>query len=127
MGATGGSPIAVSMNGREFPASADAEGQRKLGGWENEIEANGDGTARIVKTRVPWMLTGITIEIDDDRGDHEFVQDLADTKAYFPFTVELASGKVYQGTGQVTGEINFNTKNSTAGLAFGGQNKLTPQ
>ena len=48
MPAVGGSIESVTLNGRPFPVAADAEAQRKLGGWENEVQANGDGfTARL--------------------------------------------------------------------------------
>ena len=84
MPATGGSIESVTLDGREFPAAADAEAQRKLGGFENEVQPNGNGTARVIKTRVPWSLDGLTIEIDDSRGDHEFIQELADRNTEFP-------------------------------------------
>ena len=71
MAAVGGSIESVNLSGREFAVAADAEAQRKLGGFENEVQANGDGTARLIKTRVPLSLDGLTIEIDDDRGDQE--------------------------------------------------------
>jgi hypothetical protein len=78
MGAVGGSIESVSLNGRNFAVAADAEAQRKLGGFENEVMANGDGTARLIKTRVPLSLDGLTVEVDDDRGDQEFLHDLTD-------------------------------------------------
>ena len=77
MPAVGGSIESVNLSGREFAVAADAEAQRKLGGFENEVQANGDGTARLIKTRVPLSLDGLTIEIDDDRGDQEFLQDFS--------------------------------------------------
>jgi len=49
MAATGGSIESITMDGREFAVAADAESQRKLGGFENEVQANGNGTARIIK------------------------------------------------------------------------------
>jgi len=53
MAAVGGSLESITLNGREFPVAADVEAQRKLGGWENEVLANGDGSGRLIKTRVP--------------------------------------------------------------------------
>ena len=61
MAAIGGSLESVSLDGREFPVAADAEVQRKLGGFENEVQASGDGSARMVKTRVPWSLDGLVV------------------------------------------------------------------
>ena len=76
MSAIGGSIESVTLKGREFAVAADAESQRKLGGTENETRANGDGTARLVKTRVPFLLDGLTVVVDDTRGDHEYLQAL---------------------------------------------------
>ena len=61
MAAVGGSIESVTLDGREYGVAADAEAQRKLGGWENEIQSNGDGTARMVLRRE--NLTGGNINI----------------------------------------------------------------
>ena len=37
MAAVGGSIQEVILAGRTFAVAADAEAQRKLGGWENEV------------------------------------------------------------------------------------------
>jgi len=41
MASVGGSIESITLGGREFAVAADAESQRKLGGWENEVQANG--------------------------------------------------------------------------------------
>jgi hypothetical protein len=127
MAATGGSIEAITLDGRTLPVTADADGARKLGGSENEIQANGDGTARQIKTRVPWSLTGITVEIDDDRGDDEFIQALANRNTFFPIAVTFASGLVYQGLGQIMGENPMATQATTKQLDLGGPGLLTQQ
>jgi len=123
----GGSIESVTLNGRTFSVAADAEANRKLGGFENEVQANGDGTARLIKTRVPLSIEGLTVGVDDDRGDHEFLQDLADTKDFWPVTMTLASGAVWQGTGQITGDLQYGTNAATATVNLAGSGKLTKQ
>lgn len=127
MGAVGGSIESVNLSGREFAVAADAEAQRKLGGFENEVQANGDGTARLIKTRVPLSLDGLTIEIDDDRGDQEFLQDLADQNDYWPLGITYASGITYQGTAQIVGENPASSQSATAAISLMGPGKLTKQ
>ena len=127
MAAIGGSIESVSFSGREFPCPADAEVQRKIGGWENEVQSNGNGTSRLIKTRVPFSLDGLTIEIDDDRNDQEFVQDLADGEDYFVISVSFASGKVWQGTGTIIGELQYSSQNTTATVNLSGPGKLEQQ
>ncbi len=127
MAAIGGPIESVSLDGRGFPVAADAESQRKMGGFENEIQANGDGTARLIKTRVPLSLDGITIESDDSRGDHEFVQELADRNDYFPVAITYASGETYQGTAQIVGETQASSQSATIALSLMGPGQLTRQ
>ena len=125
--ATGGSIESVGLDGRTFAVAADAEAQRKLGGFENEVQANGDGSARIIKTRVPLNLDGLTLNVDDDRGDHEFLQALADRKEFFPITITYASGAVYQGRATITGEMQASSQNTTASVSLSGPGVLTRQ
>lgn len=127
MPATGGSIESVTLNGRNFPVSADAEAQRKLGGFENEVQSNGDGTARLIKTRVPLALDGLTVEVDDDRGDHEFLQSLSNLNDYFPISITYASGATYQGRAQITGELQSSSQNATASVSLMGPGELTKQ
>ena len=127
MAGMGGSIESVSIKSREFFVTADAEAQRKLGGFENEEEANGNGTSRTIKTRVNWMLGGIVVEIDDARGDQEFLQGIADGSEYVAMVITLVSGLSYQGTGQLTGELQASTQNATMPITLSGTGKLTKQ
>lgn len=117
----------ISINGREFAVAADADANMKLGGFENEYQANGNGTARQVKTRTPWSLTGVAVSIDADQGDLEFLQEIADGNDNVPIAITYASGAVYQGEGSITGEVQESSQNGTATIELGGPGKLTKQ
>lgn len=127
MAGIGGSIEAISMAGRIFAVAADAEAQRKLGGFENEVQANGNGTARIIKTRVPLSIDGLTVEVDDTRGDHEFLQQLSNRTDYFAISITYASGVTYQGTAIITGELQASSQNATAAVSLMGPGELTKQ
>lgn len=127
MTAIGGSIETVTLDGREFGVAADAEAQRKLGGFENEVQANGNGTARLIKTRVPLSIDGLTVETDDSRGDHEFLQGLANRPDFFPIAITYASGQTYQGTAQITGELQSSSQNATSAISLSGPGILTKQ
>jgi hypothetical protein len=127
MAAVGGSIESISIKGRNFAVASDAEANRKLGGFENEVQANGDGTGRIVKTRVPWALDGVQVEVDDVRGDQEFLQDISNGTEFVPITMTLASGFTYQATGIVTGELQGSTQNATASLTMSGPGEMSRQ
>lgn len=123
----GGSIESVTVGGRSYTVAADVEAQRKLGGWENEVQSNGDGTARLIKTRVPLSIEGLTLETSDDRGDQEFLQELADANDFFPITITYASGETYQGTAQITGDLQASSQNAMTAVSFMGPGKLTRQ
>ncbi len=127
MAAIGGSIESIILNGRNFAVAADAESSRKLGGSENAVEANGNGTSRILKTIIPPGLGGLTVEVDDDRGDQEFLVELADLNDFFPVVITYASGVSYQGVAQIVDEAPVNSANATAALNLMGSGRFTRQ
>ena len=122
--AIGGSIESVVIDDRRFAVTADTDSNRKLGGFENEIERNGDGTGRQLKTRVAWTLDSLTVEIDDDRGDQEYLQDLSDSSVFFPILITYASGIRYTGDGQLTGEFQASSANASAQINLKGVGEL---
>lgn len=127
MAAVGGSIESLTLDGRNFAVAADAEAQRKLGGFENEVQSNGDGTARIIKTRVPLSLDGVVVEVEDARGDQEFLQDLTNRNDYFPIAITYASGDTYQATAQLVGETQASSQSATAAVSLMGPGVLSKQ
>ena len=127
MASVGGSIESVTLDGREFGVAADAEAQRKLGGWENEVQMNGNATARLIKTRTPLSIDGLTLDTDDDRGDQEFMQGLADRNDFFPIAITFASGKTYQGSAQIVGDLQASSQSSMTAINLMGPGNLTPQ
>lgn len=124
---TGGSVESLTLAGRTFSVTGDADITRKLGGKETETQANGDGTARDIKTAVPWMLSGCVVDTDDGREDQEFLQDISDSNQRVPVTMTMAGGDIYQGTGTINGELAFSSQNATSSFDLSGPGKLTKQ
>lgn len=125
--ATGGSIESVSFDNRLFKVAGDADSNRDLGGFSNEQQPNGDGSTRTVKTRKTWMLDGLQLEIDNNQGDLEFLQERADADAYFPIVVTYVDGNSYQGVGQIEGDLQAASQNATAEVSFRGPFKLERQ
>jgi len=123
----GGSIESVTLNGRSFSVASDADSQRELGGWKNEVQMNGDGTARLIKTRVPWSLSDIVLSIDDANGDAEALQALTNRNAFYPISVTYASGAIYQGSGQVVDDNPTASQATTAAASLKGEGELTKQ
>lgn len=125
--ATGGSIESVGLVGRTFAVASDADSNRKLGGWNNEFQSNGNGTGRLIKTREGWMLDGLRLAIDDLRSDHEFLQGLADGNDFFAISITYASGATYSGLGQITGDLQTSSQSTTAEVSLMGPGQLKQQ
>jgi hypothetical protein len=127
MSAIGGSIQSLTIGGRIFTPSADSEAERDLGGYKNEYESNGDGTARKIMTRKPWELSGLTVNINDDNQDAEFLQSIADSKSDTSITITYASGAVYEGQGSIADDLKTNSMKTVASLTLRGGGVLTQQ
>lgn len=127
MAVVGGSIESVTIKGRNFAVAADADAARQLGGSQAEVQANGNGTSRIIKTKMPWMISGLAVAIDNVRGDLEFLQEIADGTDFVACEISLADGTTYQGKGTVTGELQAATQAATAEITLSGEGKLTKQ
>lgn len=127
MTAVGGSIQDISIKGRLFTVAADADAARKSGGFENEVSSNGDGSARLIKTRVPWSLEGITATVDDDAEDLEFLQEIADRNSFVTITITFVNGNTYSGTGQISGDFAASSMSATTSLNLSGPQKLVKQ
>ena len=127
MPSVGGSIEEISFRGRVFAVAADADATVKLGGDENEVQSNGDGSARLVKTVVAWSMTGVELDVNHERGDQTFLQELADGAEFVDVTITLASGTVLQGSGTIFDALEFSTQKSTVGISASGPGKLTRQ
>lgn len=127
MSTVGGSIQECSIDGRVFAVAADADVTVKLGGSSNDVQANGNGTVRIIKTTEPWSVAGLNVEIDNNRGDHDFLQERADGNVLVSVTFTHADGNTRQGKGTITGGLEGSTQNATASLNLMGEGKLELQ
>ena len=125
--AVGGSIESIAFAGRIFPVASDAEATRKLGGFENDLQANGDGSVRLIKTRIPWALEGVQVEVSDTRADQEFLQAKSNAKDYFPIEITFVSGITYSGRGILTSDVQYGSQSTTATLSMGGPGEFEQQ
>lgn len=125
--AVGGPLEEITIDGRRFPVVADADGERDLGGFTNEVNPNGDGSARILKTRKAWSFGGIVVEMNNNRGDQQFLQERANAKEFYPITFTHADGSVFAAPGIITGDIKASTMKASCPLTFSGPKTLEAQ
>ncbi|MBP7735953.1 MAG: hypothetical protein KA369_08275 [Spirochaetes bacterium] len=117
----------VSIKGRTFSVAADADVARDLGGAAPKIELNGDDTGRVIQEKVPWKLAGLSVQIDDDRGDQEFLQDIRDAGEFVDVSATFADGSVYFGQGIVTDKAERASKTGLMDISLEGPGKLKKQ
>jgi hypothetical protein len=97
-----------------------------LGGKTAESKPNGNGTFRVIVKQTMSSITGLPLVIDDTRSDQEFLQDLADRKKPFDFSITYANGKTYQASMMIEGEIKASSQDPICTVELRGS-KLTPQ
>lgn len=125
--AVAGDVEAVSLSGRIFAVAGDSDISRKVSGFENEIQMNGDGSSRIIKKRVAGGWTGVIVGCDDTRGDHEFLSALQSSLEPFAVTMTYVDGTDWQGTCSIVGEMQHSSQNGTVSFDLGVQGELTRQ
>lgn len=123
MGAIGGSLGSISLNGRAFAVDGEADVAQALKKFENEVKVNGDGKLRLIRKRMAQKLEGIPVAVDDAQGDLEFLSDLNDNgdggnDGLFNVVVNLPSGAIYAGRGQLIGDVTRQTGEATAELTI---------
>lgn len=122
MASIGGSTTEITLNGRPFSVDSEADIGKKLQGFENELKANGNGSVRQIKKRVPQMLDGVNVSIDNALGDYEFLRDLNDGFNLADITIAEPDGTFWAGQVQITGEFKEQSQEKTVELTFMGQN-----
>lgn len=127
MSAVGGPIESISIAGRIFPVVGDADATIDLGGSTVEYQPNGNGTSRRILTAKPWKVSGISVEIDHNRADQQFLQANSNGIDDKAITVTLASGHTYQGTGGISGDLAFSSMNTKCDLELSGPGALELQ
>jgi len=109
-----------TYDGRAFKVAHDGSGNKVIGGRNNEVAMNGDGSFRGIQTVMPGSFSDIGIEIDDSRGDQEFLQDHANAGLPKPAVATYASNISYTGDLVITGEIQKDENTGLVSLSLQG-------
>jgi hypothetical protein len=118
----GGGPIeSITIAGRRFPVDGEDAAKITLGGFSNEIKPNGDGTARVIKSRVLASISDLNVQIDPNKDDLEYIQEKRNEHTLFDTSVTLVDGTVYAGATQITDEVEYDSKEGTAGISLTGR------
>ena len=110
----------LEINGRTFKTAQDSPGSTDLGGRNNEIQMNGDGSTRVLQSVVPGMMSDIGVEIDHASDDLEFIQAIADAGVPVPITQTYADGTTRTGDLSIVGEIKPDESTGLLTMSFAG-------
>jgi len=116
----GGDIRQLTINGREFGVSAEANVNVDPGGFQNDGGLNGNGNLHINQRRKLAGFSDCPVSIDDEIGDLEFLQNISNNGDVVPVTMTLASNITYSGSLSVWGELMKNSGDGTATLEMRG-------
>ena len=119
-----GAMRSLTINGRGFKVAHDGSGNKAMGGRNNEVAMNGDESFRVLQTIMPGSFSDIQVELDDSRGDQEYIQELSDSGLPVPIVATYAANISYTGDLVISGEISKDENVGLASLSFQG-GKLT--
>lgn len=116
----GGAIESITIKGRRFAVDAESDMELNLGGFINESKPNGDGSARLVKSRRLAMAKGGALSVDNDRDDNEFLQSVVDETTPVDVDITLVDGTVYSGNMQIQGEFTYKTMEGLCEIELAG-------
>jgi hypothetical protein len=117
----GGGPIeSITIKGRRFACDGEDSAKIQLGGFNNELKPNGDGTPRQIKSRKLATISDLNPKIDPANGDLEYLQEIQNGFEMADTAITLVDGTVYSGAMQITDEVEYDAKEGTAGLSMAG-------
>ena len=124
MAKANGALESVVLNGRRFTCDAESETSVYLSEWDNEVKPNSDGTFRTVKSRHVQKIEKLTLEIDVDRGDVDFINEVKAKLAPVPLSATRVDGKMYEGEVMITDSTSLNDNESTMEVTLTGRIRI---
>lgn len=97
----------ITIKGRRFAVAEDDTTNINLGGKNNEVYANGDGTVRVQQSRVPSSVEGINIIFDPDKDDDGYLSEIKETGDLFDCSITANDGTIFSGSMQLIGDLIF--------------------
>ena len=99
----------LTIAGREFDPTADANVTYRTNGWMNENTPTGNGGLHTKRTRKLGGFDSLPLSVDTSKKDLEYLQGLADAGEPVPMAMTLSSGDIYAGDLVIEGELDANT------------------
>lgn len=108
------------IDGREFDPAPGTSWTLKPGGLENESAITGNGQLHTTQKRVVAGFSDVSVSVDPEREDLQFLTDLKNAGRAVPVTVTLVGGDTYAGSLVVDGAVELPTGEGVVKLMLSG-------
>lgn len=105
----GGDIRQISIKGREMDPAPEGSCTFMVTGFNLETKITGNGRGVNTQTRKVAGIKGLSLSVDPDGKDQEFLQDVQNSGLFVPVNLTLASGKTYSGQLAVNGDLAAST------------------
>lgn len=119
----GGNVTRVTIGGNNYTTTNESTVTIVIGGRKQEKKLNSDGSVRTILTQTKAEIKDIEIAINDNE-TLETLQGIINSADSVVFSVELAGGTVYSGSGNITGDLEMDTQESSAKITLTSDNPL---
>jgi len=109
-----------TIDGRRFVCDSDDDAQLQIQGLGNEVKMAGDGSMRLLKSRVAGTLEGTNLVYDESNGDDDFLIESRDKKEFLNYSGTEVDGTIWTGLVQITGDLKFSAKTKTVPVTLTG-------
>lgn len=118
---TKGGPISeVVIDGRKFQVMPDSDPDLAVGGRKANVTKPAQGTSKIDFETLPGSIKGLTLILDQDRRDTEFLQSIVDGGELVDCSASNSVGTTWAGKQIITSEIAEKLKGSTIDIDLEG-------
>jgi hypothetical protein len=110
----------ITIAGRRFPTDGEDAGKITLSGFKNEVKFNGDGSKRMIRSRVSGSIKDLNVQVTHQNKDLEYMRDKQSTSDFFDVSLTLTDGTTYAGSMQFVEEIEEDTQQGTISISLEG-------
>jgi hypothetical protein len=110
----------ITIAGRRFAVDGEDAANVALSGFKNEVKFNGDGSKRIIRSRVNGSIKNLNAQITHKNKDLECLRDKQSTSDFFDVSLTYCDGTIYAGSMQFVDDITEDTQQGTAGISLEG-------
>lgn len=117
----GGSITEAVIAGRKFQVMPDSDPDITKGGRKANVTKPAQGPVKIDYETLPGSMKGLTLILDQDRNDIDFLQGIVDAGDTVDCSVSNAVGTTWSGKEMITSEVTEKLKGSTLDIDLEGE------